>query len=492
MTNRLSHQSPSDRANGKPALNLPAVMLATALMASSACSFQPQGMAEQQQALLQAGVIWQQKLEQRASAPLPAPCNTDDLVERALSFNGEAEAAWQQWRAALERVEQASAWPNSKLAIGSSFNFPSNGASTADRIGLVAAFDSMENLAFPSKTKKAGEIALADARAARDRFVAVQLMLRRRVMEQWAAYGLAAADHQTALALRELDRLENELAANDVAVGARASRSLETQFDLAHSDDAVAQAQAKLDWQRAQLSGLLALPATEVPAAPDLQPYTRDPIEEATLIRALDERNPQLRALAEDLQSKDRSVELAELQWTPDFNPLAMLTGGIAQSVGVGIMLPTTVQEIRASIREAQARRDEARSVLAQSKHDRTAELLAQLVLWHDANRRHALFSDTIVPVAEALAANVNLSWTVGATDLSARLDAERVVLQSEFVATQAVAESEIAWAAIEELSGIDPKTFETKELATITQSGSKNSQFSPSNNEAPHQEERS
>ena len=97
------------------------------------------------------------------------------------------------------------------------------------------------------------------------------------------------------------------------------------------------------------------------------------------------------------------ALERAKLEWLPDINPSVSITGGIAQAIGAGIMLPTTVGKIRAQTREAEAMLKASEARLRQSKREKASMFVGTLLLMRDAEAQANAVQTRIVPLAEQM-----------------------------------------------------------------------------------------
>src|SRR5690242_14524199 len=92
------------------------------LVLVSGCSLTPRGLRAERESLQLAADF------RRGPAPADLPVQRDandwrTLLRRALLANGDVRAAWFDWKAAVERVSGASAWPNTNVALGYSYLF---------------------------------------------------------------------------------------------------------------------------------------------------------------------------------------------------------------------------------------------------------------------------------------------------------------------------------------------------------------------------------
>src|SRR4051794_7948109 len=82
------------------------------------CVIAPPEAKREQAAMLQAGAPYRARFDERTLPVLPEAPEWRDVLHRAFLANGELEAAYDDWAAAVWRVQQAGAWPNTNLALG--------------------------------------------------------------------------------------------------------------------------------------------------------------------------------------------------------------------------------------------------------------------------------------------------------------------------------------------------------------------------------------
>ncbi|MFN2427391.1 MAG: TolC family protein, partial [Candidatus Binatia bacterium] len=439
---------------------------ATMIVLAQGCALTPGGLREERASMVAAGVEFRRG---PAPADLPVPADGNDwrtLLRRALIANGDVRAAWFEWKAGVERVRGASAWPNTNIAVGYSYMFSDENVKTFDRMSFSAGIDTMENLSFPGKTMAAGRVALSDARAAGQRFRAAKFAVQRRVLDEWLDLAMAAenarlADENTALAGVGADAADAALES-----GGEQARSFEARIASARSRDAAAAARADIAAAKARLAALTATDNAASIATPTRLPFARRlPDDPAVLIAAVEE-GPEVKGLQADRQARKHEEALARLQWIPDINPYAAVTGSVEQGVGAMVMLPTVVAEIQSGIAVAKAMRGAAASRLVQSRRDRGGEVRAMLVQARDAERARRLLEEQIVPAAASVSSVVMSGYSAGRSDLADLVEARTLLIDARKEAAVAAVEREKALAAIEEILGADLETFtQTQEL---------------------------
>src|SRR6185503_18580251 len=102
-------------------------------------------------------------------------------------------------------------------------------------------------------------------------------------------------------------------------------------------------------------------------------PMTPEPIRpvpsgDAELIAAAAESFPEVVEFAEEVSGRRDALELARLRWLPDISPTFEITGTISWAIGAMVTLPTTVTQIRANIRGAEADLRAAEAMLREKR----------------------------------------------------------------------------------------------------------------------------
>lgn len=425
------------------------------------CILSPKGAKEAEARLKAAGEPYAAPFEQRELPDLPSEPTWREVLQRAFLANGDLEAAYFDWAAAVRRIEMASAYPNSNISLGYSYMFSSERMKSFDRQTFAVGFDSAMNLSFPSKVAQQGRIALDEARASGERFRSAKFDLQRRVLTAWAQYALLAERSRVQKERLSVTRLSADAVWARALAGGGQRDALRTEASIRADEDTIRNTEAETEATRAMLNGMLARDAGAPLAAPPSVPAMRAfaASDDAVLAAAAD-RSPALAALAHQVQGRSDALELARLQWLPDINPTAVFTGSVSQAVGAVIMLPTTVVEIRGGIREAEAMLRGGDAMLRQAAHDTSASVVATLVALRNSERQARLFEDSIVPIAGRLLDNARQSYSSGAATYLELIDAQQALFDARLVVAEARAAREMRLAELEALVGADIETI--------------------------------
>src|SRR5207247_1799544 len=87
------------------------------------CVLTPKGMKKEQARLDAAGVHYERPVEARTLPELPPEPAWKDVLQRAFLANGDLEAAYFEWKAAMHRIPQVANYPNANLAPSFSYMF---------------------------------------------------------------------------------------------------------------------------------------------------------------------------------------------------------------------------------------------------------------------------------------------------------------------------------------------------------------------------------
>lgn len=429
-----------------------------------ACVLAPDGLQEERDTLASSAENFGDEFAARAWPPLPEAPTWRDLLQRAFLSNGDIEAAWHEWRAAVAAVTRMSTWPNTNVELGLEYLFSSENMTTWNRTTLSAGFDAMQTLELPAKTSLRGEIALSDARAAGERFRAAKFALQRRFLESWIALAKLEAEAGIQAESLALLRLSASAAERGAAIQSDPRELMRARLEVARAEDALARLRSMRSQTCVAIHALIGAPADVEIKAPDTLPAPRAlELGDAGLIALAAESNPKLAELARRVQGRDDALELARAAWWPDVVPMAGLTGNASRFLGASISLPTGLPAIRAAIEEAQADLARSRALDRQGTTDVNASITAELLALRDAERATRYLSETIVPVARQLAASARSSYASGIATQREWLEGLRAELEAQTALVEARAARETSLARLEELVGVDFETLANK-----------------------------
>ena len=433
----------------------PVLMLVGAVTLGG-CVLAPPEAKTEKAAMRDAGARYARPFERRRLPDLPPHPDWPDVIRRALLANGELEAAYFDWAAAVARIDQAGGYPNTALSL--SFEQMIDGGTTLGRDTTVTvAPDAMENLALPNKVYQAGKVATDDARAAGRRFLAKKLEVRQKVLAAWVDYALLAERARIAQENLALLKLINDTASARVQAGARQQDLLRAEVEYRRAQSELHGLEADRPQMRAMLNAMLGRPPDAELPPPDRLPDSR-PLEadDAALLALAAKNNPELADLALQVKGRRDALELARLRLIPDVNPFAGFTGSVTQFVGLGLSIPTFQPEMYAMVREARAELRRAEANYRQGKLDRAARVVATLYHLRHNERQAELFERSVVPAAERIVDGARGSYAAGAGSFLELVESQRTLLEVRVTAVEARAMREKGFAELEALIGAD------------------------------------
>jgi outer membrane protein TolC len=426
----------------------------------SGCVLAPRAARDERLRAERAGTPWVQPRTERARPPLAAAPGWRELLRHALLANGDLEAAYHEWRAALAGIDVAAAYPNTNLSLEYEYLFSDEKLKSWDRNTFVLGFDPMQNLSFPTKALAAGRTALAEAQAAGDRFLAAKLALQRDVLVAWYDVALAAERLRLERENGALAGLVQDLALVRSATDASQTATIEATIERARAEDRIRTLETELRAGQARLNALAGRTPEAPIALPGSLPEARTLPDDAAVLEAGVRNNPELAALGHDRNARTRAIAAARQEFIPDVNPFVGIEGGMAQLVGVAVSLPARVSMIRGQIAQARIMEARAAALEAQGGHDRAAEFVATLAALRDAERRTGLYRDVIVPQTAQLVAGTRAAYEGGDADLAALVEAERLSLETRGMLAEARVERERRLAELEAVGGFDAETL--------------------------------
>ncbi len=431
---------------------LAGVVLATALLAG--CVLRPEGLDDEAERASQAGAPFRQPWEQRDLPELPASPAWAEVIERVQLADGDVEAAWHDWNAAIERVSVEAGWPNTNLALNLAVALE-GGMSLWDRTVIGLGFDPMEMLDLPSRRAQAGRVALAEAVAAGRRFDAARLGARRQAQEALLDYALWA--ERLAIADEWHQLLAADVASTTARVAGGAPQQDILQASIARdlSRNELLALQAEGPALASRLDALLGRQPVAALQPPALPPPREIP-DDATLLSAGVDGNPGLAALASDAGARQERLRAAELRYLPAAAPSFSTGGSAPDTIGLMVSVPITLPALDAAVAQARSELAAAQAVARQAGLDAAARYVSSLSALRAAERQADVLQQSVLPAAGQLARGVEAAYASGAAGFAEIVAARRVALDSRAMLAEARVERERQLAILEELAGRD------------------------------------
>ena len=442
--------------------------MATATL--SGCVLAPKGARQEKSALKAAGAPFEQPIQKRTLPELPADPDWRDVLHLAFLANGDLEAAYFEWAAAVSRIQQAGAYPNTPVSLGFEYMFSGGNMKSWDRTTVTVGTDPMENLAFPTKTYQSAKVRLDEAQAAGKRFAAAKFELQRRVLSEYLDYALLSERLRIQRENTSLLKLVFDTALTRAQAGGTQQDILRAEVAHRLADDQLKGMEAQLPQKRAMLNALMGREPTAPLALPSGVPFPRPlPASDEQLLAVAVHASPELEGIARQVQGRRDALELARMQYIPDISPVAGFTGGVEQFVGAMISLPTVIPEIEGMIKEAKAELRQMEAMYRQKRLERGAGFVAALYTLRNSERQVATFERLILPRAEQTLGLARQSYSTGGTSFTDVIDVQRTLLDVRLMVAEAKIAREKSLAELEALAGLDIETLAPPETRPTT-----------------------
>lgn len=389
------------------------------------------------------------------AAALP-PLRLGDVIERALRANPELRAAHERSRAAGYAPSYAAAYDD-PVASWEAWNVPES--QRIDRAGNNI-FKISQRIPFPGKRSLAGRVAAREADMAAAESRATELEVRAAVKR--AYYRLWQAHRDLVVYSRDEGLVERfaKIAERKYAVGQVSQPDvLRAQVELTRLVNRVTTESLAIDDRRAELNALLSRPPAAALGAPEDPPPPRLDREPAELIERALHNRPAIAAEAAAIERERTKLEMARLDYFPDFEVSFSRFVNYRSSNGFGVMasisLPFAYQyKYDARLDEARARLASARAEERRVK-DRVAREVEQAFLRaRTALLQRDLFVTTHIPQAEAALGASEIGYDTGKVDFLSLIDSLRAVESIHLEHLQAESDFETAFADLERAVG--------------------------------------
>lgn len=423
------------------------------LLMPAACTVHPEGESSERERAAVAGAAWSKPFGDRIPLPLTQNSTLADYLAHAEQGNGELEAAWNRWQAALEQVPQDGTQPTTAM-IG--IDHELDGGKAIDRTGISLMSDTMNNLMVPGRLGARALAALERARTAAAEFDQARLQLQREVAK--AYYELAYHDEDYLLMLQvrnKLATIEESVAASVAAGTLKPTARLQVQIAIDRLD-------AERERMHADRPALIAAvrriigggpTLTEVLAVlPDFQPLADN--EQEFLFRAL-EHNPALSIRRREHDAANAEERAREWLRVPELSLRSALMldgiGGLSGAVSLPFLRGTAID---GAIAQASANARAAEALQRQAGHDAVAAVLgfSAELRGHEAEAK--VLNERLIPRLMQLAQITRSEWTAGKGDFQMVAEVEMQVLEAKRLVLRIRREHAVTRARLAEAAG--------------------------------------
>jgi len=390
-----------------------------------------------------------------------------DYLTYAAMNSHEMEAAYDAWTEALDKADRAG-WPPDRYCNYHYFieDVESRKGDKWTMYGLA------QPVRWPGEKSGRVSAATEGVYAARERYEGARLHLFYRVKNAYYEYNYLG--QAIALVTQARDRMKPLAEAGGPASPEKDSASPGQSPAAAAAADEQRKLQERLKtlWGlqktlAANLNDTLDRPADARVSWP--KNVTARPIaaSDDQVFAWMKEANPELGALEHEATEAERAIHVAQKDYYPDFNLGVHIINSLNHySPGVPgycqdeyvamvwVQSPVWFESYAAEVREARTRHWEALRKKAERENALGSEVQTALYQLRDAQRRLALYRNTLVPKGRQSLAAAEDAQARGPGKPSDVVDARRVLLEFELAYDRAVADHEIRVAQVEMLVG--------------------------------------
>lgn len=388
-----------------------------------------------------------------------------DYLAEAAQNNPGLEAAFNNWKAALEQVPQVKALPDPRFTYSYFIQeVETRVGPQRQRFGISQVFP------WFGKLSLRGSVAMEAAEAERQKYEQAKLKLFYRVKSAFFEY--AYLNHSVEITRQHLILLQNmeQVARTRFETGGMPQSSLiQLQVELGKLDDKLRTLEALRTPASVRLSSALNRKDDTVLPWPQAIEATPAVFADSDAQRWLKESSPELKQMDAMIRKETGAAALAHKERYPDIMiGLETIQTGDARMPGisdsgkdplmasVSINLPIWFGKLKAGEQQAAYRRAAAEGMLADSENRLNADLQMALYTFRDAERKVSLYRDTLIPKAQQSLEVTREAFESGRVEFTSLIEAQRTLLEFQLSADRAVADREIRLAEIEMLTGHD------------------------------------
>jgi cobalt-zinc-cadmium efflux system outer membrane protein len=389
----------------------------------------------------------------------------EDYLAFAALNNAGLEAAFENWKAAVEQVPQSQSLPDPKFTYGYFIKeVETRTGPQRQRLSLVQMFPWFGVL--EART----DAAAAEAKAAHKRYEAAKLELFYKVKDSFYEYAYLAQALEIAKQNLELLKHFEEVARTRYTAAAGSHPDIiRAQIELAILEDKLKTLE---ELRMPIVTGLNSIlnRKTDLPLLwPEKPQFNLVKIDRSVVTAKMIADNPQLQALDFDVAAAKARVELAKKKFYPDINvgidwiqTDEAITAGVRDSgkdpviAMLSLNLPIWTDSYKAAKLQAEALMRNRSSKKVQSQNDLVAQLEKTLYEFEDSARKVELYKGILIPKAKEMLDASEVAYQAGTVDFLSLIDAQRKLLEFELSLERIVTTNLQKLAQLEMLIGGD------------------------------------
>ncbi|MCH7546525.1 MAG: TolC family protein [Planctomycetes bacterium] len=388
----------------------------------------------------------------------------DDFLIIAALNNPQLEAAFANWKAALERLPQVRSLPDPRFTYGVFINeVETRVGPQQHRIAVAQMFPWFGKLDL----KEGIASKLADA--AYEAYQSVKLDVFQGVRD--AYYQRAGLEREIQVTRENIElirQLERTARARLRVATAKHPDVIRLQIELEKLSDHLLSLEDMRHPINAKLNAALNRDSSESLSGSFELPRERLGASDQEVLKALRQNNPKLKALDHQMESGRLATRLAKLAERPDvtigldyivtdeaLNPSINESGDDPLVASFSINLPIWHEKYEAGVREAIARRYAIVREKKNLDNTLTSRIQTTLYEYRDAQRQISLYRDTLLPKAMQSLESTLVSYQTGESSFLDLLEAQRDLLAFELVLIRGQTSRARELARLDQIAGI-------------------------------------
>lgn len=389
----------------------------------------------------------------------------EDYLLYAALHNPDLEAAFNRWKASLERIPQVQSLPDPRLT----YTYYMENVET--RVGPQRnKIDIMQTFPWHGTRGLRGEVAGKEAETLLEKFEALKTSLFYKVRLTYFEYCyLSQAIDITKKNLELLTALEQAARIRYTSGKASYADVIKAQVEIAVLEERLMGLNDQKKPLVADFNALLNRDAgKELPAPSEISGYNLT-LSEESLFALMKEANSELHELAVRIDRESVRIDLAKKQYYPELTVgLSYIDTGEARMPGVSgsgkdplmamftVNLPLWRSRYRAAVREAELDRTSAEASKTARENALAADLSRTLTNYRTAERKILLYKEVLIPKArESLDVSI-LAYTAGTVDFLNLLHAQTTLLDLELMYDRVLSNRARFFSEMEMLAGKD------------------------------------
>jgi outer membrane protein TolC len=392
-----------------------------------------------------------------------APVELEDYLTFAAMNNAGLQAAFEQWKIAVEQVPQAKSLPDPKFTYGYFIEeVETRVGPQRNRLEITQTFP------WFGKIEDKTDAAAVAAKAAQKRYEAAKLKLFAEVKDAFYEYAYLSKAIEIAKENLELIQHFEEVALTKYMAAATGHPdAIHAQIELAKLDDKLKTLEELRKPIVARLNAVLNRQSLEMLPWPHPAEFREAKISRDKMIELLRANNPELEALDFEVEAAKDGVDLAKKNFWPDVGVGVSWTDtGSAMNPGISdsgkdpiilmftMNLPIWREGYKAAELQAKA------NVLKASHQKKDAEntIIARaeraLYDFEDSERKRKLYGDVLIPKAEELLGASETAYKAGTIDFLSLINAQQKLLEFQLHYERAKTNNQQELARLEMLIG--------------------------------------